>query len=197
MKTFVVVGVFIFLLFSLSISEVLVQEDFTDAAFPPDGWSTKYLYTGGSWNWTDSGQTGNGYAHGQVVLNSPYTQGVAMLSTYYFTLNQGSTIHITFDRRNNWTGVQPESCAFEMDICEGGQMYYGMIVPIVSTWTSTEFTQNINMSSDEWSILWRIDGLLQQTSPSTLYFDVDNVFAETYGVTVEPTSLGSLKAVFH
>ncbi len=197
MKVFVDVSVFILVLFAPSLSEVIIQEDFTNPTFPPAGWSTSSTGVGGSWNWTNYGQSGNGYAHGQVILASYQSQGTTTLITNNFSANWGDTIRVLFDRRNDCISTMPAVYMFSMYVCNGNGDFCGQLYSPNSTWTHVDYSHTVYSDSDHWNIKWKIIGELYHNNLTTIYFDIDNVLIEKCGVGVESTSLGNIKASFH
>jgi hypothetical protein len=183
---------------STSSAQVIIQQDFSSPIFPPTGWTIHTEDVDGSWIWTDSGQSGDGYAHGEIVINQP-CGGYSALKTNIFMLSKGDTLQIEFNRRNNFTGATPDSCQWIVALGNRANDYYSSGHPPTEgqTWVPTDHHFSIPYSSDQWYVSWTITCSTTQSEPTTIYFDVDDVLIEETGDNIQPTSLGNIKAVFY
>ncbi len=196
MFTFSRILIVICLLFSVSIAEVLIQEDFSDPTFPPEGWSVTTIGDGGSWSLTDSGQPGNGYAHGLVALPPFAGECSAFLKTNNFTLNVGDVLQLTFIRRNYWLQLEPPYRYWQVKIYKGNQNLYGILLGLAQNWKPVNYSHIINESSDEWHIEFEIYLANSGSNPVSTYFDLDDMIVENKCLDIDPTSLGCIKATF-
>jgi hypothetical protein len=170
---------------STSSAQVIIQQDFSSPIFPPTGWT---IHT----------ESGDGYAHGEIVINQP-CGGYSALKTNIFMLSKGDTLQIQFKRRNNFTGATPDSCQWIVALGNRANDYYSSGHPPTEgpTWIPTDHHFSIPYSSDQWYVSWTIACSTSQSEPTTIYFDVDDVLIEETGDNIQPASLGNIKAVFY
>lgn len=181
-------------LFSSASAGTIFYEYFTDSTFPPAGWTTIYTGSGGSYTWSDSGQPGNGYAHGLVNIASSGT-GSAMLVSKPFSLTAGNSCNICFAYRAVvLSGSPTRSWDFVLrngsSIVETITIYETTDYPV---WVETCMAfMDIATTSSNYTLGWRVNS----SGAGQVVFDLDAVHVAEMITTVESKSLGEIKSTF-
>jgi hypothetical protein len=177
-------------------SITLVYNYFWFPHFPPTGWSLQTTGTGWNWLWTDDGPPYNGYTHGTVGLTSQGQSGSIMLITGDFLVPGKVLLQINFCCRNNWFGAEPANYSWEVSLRDGTNTYWSIELPLqpyFPAWQPNTCLIWIDDPSDQYNVTWKVSGTYG-SSPSTLYFDVDEVSILYNDTVVYPVSLGQIKA---
>ena len=187
-------------LINLGFSTILIQQNFSSSTFPPPGWSRETSGTGGSWIWTDSGQPGNGYSLGTVSLSEPSQWGSATLITNNFYAEAGQELNIQFLRKNGWRGAEPSDYGWEETIMIGTTTIYSHIFepsPEYPRWYLTTYViLQLPTTSSEYNVAFKVWGTYESGS-CNLFFAMDELLITTGNLSVEPATLGNIKANFH
>ena len=197
MKTLMILLVIVPMCFAVCFWEYFPSSTY----FPPSGWLIVSEGPGfGNWYWSDTGQPGNGYAHGAVVVNGPSeTSATSTLKTSPFSLFVGDNCHVDFYMKGSSDGYQV-SFGRQVLLFNGTNIVASYNLPETAPWSHQILTfQNISTASSNYRIGWK---LTASCSP-ILYaggmasFDLDTIHLYDESVALEPTSLGRIKGAFH
>jgi hypothetical protein len=180
---------------------VCFREWFSSTTFPPAGWTIDNLGPGEhSWNRSESGQPGNGYAFGHIHVTGTATTSTTILKTFPFSLYAGEDCHVDF----LWSGTisDPDDVSFSWSV-----VLYNSTNVVATTslgyppisWQNKSINfENIASASSNYMIGWKLSGSCYPYAyGASAYFDVDSVHIYDESVSIEPTSLGRIKGAFH
>jgi hypothetical protein len=164
----------------------IVEEDFEGSQFPPRGWG-KYGLCFRTW------EGGNYYA--DCDARSPYYN--ARIWTYTFALERGTRIKIKFRYRNGYEGSEYWWHS-EVELIKGYPFYpvWSLELALCRTWGLFDyFTEHVTETRTDYRVMWEVACNPYNGTPRA-WLSFDDVLVTRDALSVEPTSLGRVRALY-
>jgi hypothetical protein len=161
-----------------------VDEDFEGARFPPTGWTVD---GSGDWGWSNPG----GYADGYATSTVGHTAECSITSPQFY-LDGGTRVRAAFRYEATGYGGAPADHAI---VLRGGGYHMAYGLPRTTGWRAYEWLSPFAPAYDYFRISW-VATVYSPYSSGTAILRLDDVDVRLYNISIAPTSIGRVKALY-